>query len=147
MRITAKSEYATRALLDLVLQGDTNGHVQVRDIARRQNVPTKYLVQILLVLKNAGLVESRRGADGGYRLAKPAEEICLGAVVRAVEGPLMPLRCFTDADSSNADWKFRDDSCSLWAGIRQEIADVLDSRTFADLARAFTTEPSQMYHI
>ncbi len=147
MRITAKSEYATRALLDLVLHGDTNGHVQVRDIAGRQNVPTKYLVQILLVLKNAGLVESRRGADGGYRLAKPPAEITLGEVVRAVEGPLMPLRCFTDADPSNATWGFRQNSCSLWAGIRKDIADVLDSRSFADLAQDFAREPSQMYHI
>ena len=147
MRITAKSEYATRALVDLVLQGTENGHVQVRDIATRQNVPEKYLVQILLVLKHAGIVESRRGADGGYRLAKPAVEITLGEVVRAVEGPLMPLRCFTDADESNAAWPLREHACALWAGIRKEVADVLDSRTFADLARDFTREPSHMYYI
>ena len=147
MRITAKSEYATRALLDLVVQGMENGHVQVRDIAERQNVPEKYLVQILLVLKNAGLVESRRGADGGYRLAKAPEQITLGEVVRAVEGPLMPLRCFTDADEANAEWDLRQNSCSVWAGIRQQIADVLDSRTFADLAAEFTSEPTHMYYI
>lgn len=147
MRISAKGEYATRALLDLALREDQAQPVQVRDIAARQNVPLKYLVQILLALKNAGLVESRRGADGGYRLARAAGEISLGEVVRAVEGPILPLRCFDEQDNGNAEWPLRQNFCQLWNGVRESIANVLDGVSLAQLARDFADEPDQMYYI
>lgn len=146
MRISAKGEYATRALVDLALREDPTTPVQVRDIATRQNIPMKYLVQILLVLKSAGLVESRRGVDGGYRLARPADAISLGEVVRAVEGPILPLKCFDDRDGANSAWPFRNNFCSLWGTVRDSISDVLDGVTLSDLARQFE-EPDHMYYI
>jgi len=146
MRISAKGEYATRAAIDLALHGASGEPIQVREIAERQNVPLKYLVQILLVLKNAGLLESRRGVDGGYRLAKAPEHISLGEVVRAVEGPILPLKCFDEADNGNTAWPLRQNFCALWEHVRTSIADVLDNVTLADLARDFQ-ETSPMYYI
>ena len=146
MRISAKSEYATRALVDLTLHGRATP-TPVHDIATRQNVPEKYLVQILLVLKSAGLVESRRGVDGGYLLAKAPEEITLGEVIRVVEGPILPFKCFNDTTGENGAWPLRDNFCAMWAGIRDAVAESLDSRTFADLARDFDTQAPDMYYI
>ena len=147
MRLSAKSEYATRALVDLVLHDESGTPVQVRDIAERQNIPLKYLVQILLVLKSAGFVQSRRGVDGGYRLARPAETITLGEVIRAVEGPILPFKCFDATDGANGAWPLRENFCVLWSGVREAVAAVLDDHTFADLARDVQRTQSPMYYI
>src|ERR671933_376726 len=90
--LSSRAKYATRALLDLSLQAG-HGPVQIHDIAERQNIPIKFLEQILLSLKRFGFVQRRKGPGGGYFLAKPAREITLGAVVRAIDGPLAPISC------------------------------------------------------
>ena len=88
VRISTRGDYACRALLSLALHGDEGGPTSVRDIAERTALPQPYLEQILLALKGAGLVRSKRGVGGGYVLARPAEEIRLSEIVSAVDGPI-----------------------------------------------------------
>src|SRR5689334_15095774 len=90
--LSSRARYATRALLDLTLHY-SEGPIQIHDIAERQAIPVKFLEQILLALKRFGFVQSRKGPGGGYALAKPPETITLGAVVRAMDGPLAPISC------------------------------------------------------
>src|SRR5712672_3663499 len=84
MNISVKGEYALQAIFDLALQGAPQP-VKIADIARRQKIPQKFLELILAGLKQGGFVESRRGADGGYRLARPADQITVGEVLRFIE--------------------------------------------------------------
>jgi Rrf2 family iron-sulfur cluster assembly transcriptional regulator len=88
VRVSSKGDYACRALLSLALHMDENGPTSVRDIAERTGIPQPYLEQILLALKGAGLIRSKRGVGGGYVLARPPSEITLGEVVSAVDGPI-----------------------------------------------------------
>jgi Rrf2 family protein len=87
MKISAKAEYACLALLALAQQGREAPPLRIREISKSQRIPERYLVQILLQLKGAGLVVSLRGASGGYRLARPAVEIALSEVLAAIDGP------------------------------------------------------------
>src|SRR5579871_5526963 len=90
--LSSRAKYATRALLDLTLRYE-HGPALIHEIAERQKIPVKFLEQILLSLKHAGFVESRKGRGGGYFLAKPPTAITLGAVVRVIDGPLAPISC------------------------------------------------------
>ncbi len=92
MKISAKAEYACLAILDLARPRTDDSPVRIREIAESNNIPERYLVQILLQLKGAGLVHSTRGAAGGYRLARPAGQISLGEVLTAIDGPGEPPR-------------------------------------------------------
>src|SRR4030065_2834815 len=96
MKITKKGEYAMRALVDLALNHN-KGLRQVQDIVREEAIPEKFLEQILLILKNAGFVESKRGMGGGYFLSRPPDKISLGEVIRIIDGPLAPLDCVSSA--------------------------------------------------
>ena len=87
MRLSAKAEYACLAMIALAGQPPGLPPMRIREIAEAYEIPERYLVQILLQLKGAGLVYSIRGASGGYRLARPADQISLGEVLRAIEGP------------------------------------------------------------
>ena len=86
MRISAKGEYAIQAVLDLALHRE-RGLVAIQEIARRQGIPQRYLEQVLLALKRAGLLTSKRGSAGGYQLTRPPEDITVGDVLRAVIAP------------------------------------------------------------
>ena len=88
VRVSTRGDYACRALLSLALHAEDQGPTSVRDIATRTALPQPYLEQILLVLKGAGLVKSKRGVGGGYVLARPAEEILLSEIVAAADGPI-----------------------------------------------------------
>lgn len=88
MRVSTRGDYACRALLSLALRADESGPTSVRDIAERTALPQPYLEQILLALKGAGLVRSKRGVGGGYVLARPAEQILLSEILSAVDGPI-----------------------------------------------------------
>ena len=90
MKVTAKADYAVRAVLELATVDD--GLVKGERIARSQSIPLKFLENILIDLRHAGIVYAQRGAEGGYRLARPAEEVTLGEVIRAVVGPLASVR-------------------------------------------------------
>src|SRR5437016_13894691 len=89
VKVSTRGDYASRALLSLALHAADDGPTSVRDIAERTGLPQPYLEQILLALKGAGLVRSKRGVGGGYVLARPASEIKLGEIVSAVDGPIV----------------------------------------------------------
>lgn len=132
--LSSRTQYATRALLDLTLH--PNKPVQSQDIAGRQNIPVKFLEQILLALKREGYVQSRKGPGGGYTLAVKPENLTLGAVVRAMDGPLAPVSCVSITN-------YRACGCpdpmvcglrTAWKEARDAFAEVLDRTNFADIA-------------
>jgi Rrf2 family protein len=128
MNISVKGEYALDAVFDLSTQ--TPGQpVKIADIAKRQKIPQKFLELILASLKQGGFVESRRGAEGGYLLARPADAIKVGEVLRFIEGPRdQKSRVRRQADSPFSD---------MWQRVNRAVSDVLDQTSFADLQRAW----------
>ncbi len=92
MKLSKKSEYGLRAILDLAAHAD-EGAVRLKDLADRNNIPLKFLEQIFLTLRNAGVIRSQVGAHGGYMLSRPAEEITLGEVIRSLDGTIAPVGC------------------------------------------------------
>jgi Rrf2 family cysteine metabolism transcriptional repressor len=143
MRISAKGEYAIKAVLDLTLhQG--GGLTPIQEIAERQRIPQRYLEQVLLALKRAGLLTSKRGAAGGYHLTRPPEEITVGEVLRAVEGADAPFEAVgRDGRSGHA-------RVELWGAIAEAVSGVVDRLTFGDLAtraRERLAVARPMYHI
>jgi len=92
MKLSKKSEYGLRALLDLAAHSD-QGAVRLKDLADRNNIPIKFLEQIFLALRNAGVVRSQVGARGGYMLSRSSEEITLGEVIRTLDGTIAPVGC------------------------------------------------------
>jgi len=132
--LSNRGKYATRALLDLALHFD-EGPVLIQDIAERQKIPLKFLEQILLSLKQAGFVQSRKGRGGGYFLARDPARITLGSVVRAVDGPLAPISCVSVT-------QYQECGCpepltcglrKIWQEARDALAGVLDQTSFADI--------------
>src|SRR3954469_5456389 len=120
MNISVKSEYALHAIFDLATQ-PVDQPVKIADIAKRQQIPQKFLELILASLKQGGFVESRRGAEGGYRLARPADQITIGQVMRFVEG----------RSSTRGVGPFSD----VWRRVDESISEVVDHTSFAELAR------------
>lgn len=129
MKISAKAEYACLAVLSLARQGPDSSPVHIREISREHAIPERYLVQILLQLKGAGLVASTRGAAGGYRLARPASSIALSEVLLAVDGPAS-----STADSSATKRPMASVLASVWESVRAAERVVLDHTTIAQLA-------------
>lgn len=149
MKVSAKDEYACFAVLELALQYDPDTPVRVQQIAERQNIPAKFLFQIMQVLKRVDLVRSKRGTEGGYVLARPPDAITVGEVIRSVSGPFVQLTCL---ESGNfADPCEREATCHfkpIWAEVDRAIASVLDGVTFADLVQEVRKRESRvMYHI
>ncbi|MDD5558512.1 Rrf2 family transcriptional regulator [Candidatus Methylomirabilis sp.] len=139
MRVSTKGDYATRAMQDLALHYE-EGPIQIEEIARRQHLPARYLEQILLSLKRAGFVESKRGMSGGYYLAKPPREITIGAIIRAMEGPIVPIFC---VESGPREICIEEPHCSLrdiWADVRDAVAQIVDRTTLEDLCQRFRTK-------
>lgn len=95
VKLSVRGEYALRALLVLGLNYD-DSVVRIQTIAEEQNIPKRFLEQILNDLKSAGIVESRRGAEGGYRLRLPPEQVTLARIIRHIEGPLAPVSCVSE---------------------------------------------------
>jgi Rrf2 family protein len=131
VRVSAKADYAVRAAAELAAAGD--GPVKAERIAQAQEIPLKFLETILLDLRKSGVVLSRRGADGGYWLARPAEEISLAQVIRAVEGPIANVRGYPPEQvryTGRAE-RLQD----VWVAVRANLRAVLEHVTLADLAR------------
>lgn len=140
MRISAESEYACRALLELALNWPGRRLTQVSAIAKRQDIPIKYLEQILIQLKSARLVESVRGKQGGYRLAKAPREINLGEVMRKMKGPLLQL-----ADTAA---QKRSVFTAIWKDLEGSMVKVLAKVNFEDIAnKAKSVEGAMVYQI
>jgi len=148
MRISAKGEYAILAILDLSQAFDTDDVRTLEEISNEQTIPHPFLVQILLELKRAGLVESRRGAGGGYRLAKHPRDVSLGEVIRLVEGPLLPFKCTTPLmDNGDCVHKGNCVLTPVWQHVRRAIEDVINGVSFAELASRRENSSSPMFHI
>ncbi len=129
MRVTAKADYAVRAVMELAAGG---GEPVKRDrIVEAQAIPPKFLENILSELRHAGLVESQRGSEGGYWLSTPPEDITVAAVMRAVEGPLASVR---SSRPETLEYEGLAEPLRLvWVALRSQIRSVLDSVTIADL--------------
>jgi Rrf2 family protein len=132
MRVSKKGEYALRAMIHLA-ENYKKGAVRIRDISKKEKIPEKFLEQILLSLRKAGLLQSRRGVGGGYALSKRPGDITLARVIRIIDGPLAPLGCTsTWAHVSCPD----EGHCGLhrvMMVVRNAIAGILEGVTFADL--------------
>jgi Rrf2 family protein len=130
VRVSAKVDYALRACAELAAAGE--GPVKGERIAQAQEIPLKFLENILLDLKHAGLVQSQRGAEGGYWLARPADEIRLAEVIRAVEGPIANVRGERPEQVAyeGAAAPLRE----VWIAVRANLRSVLETVTLADLS-------------
>ncbi len=135
LKVSQKTEYALRAMIELASRGSGAGAplVPARAIADAQHIPLRFLEQQLGALHKAGLVESFRGAGGGCRLARDASSIHMADVVDAIEGPLYPMHCVDDQDHTC----FQDGRCGLqelWGDVYLAIRQVFERTTLADLA-------------
>jgi len=133
VKVSTRGDYACRALLSLVLHGD-GSPTSVRDIADRTSLPQPYLEQILLALKGAGLVRSKRGVGGGYVLARPAEEITLAQIVSAVDGPIAVGDFGEPHENGACDHEGQCVLLAVWAHVGEEMRRLLEARTLADTA-------------
>jgi Rrf2 family protein len=131
VRISAKTDYALRAAIELASL-DTSDPVKGESIATAQGIPLRFLENILGDLRNAGIVESRRGVEGGYLLARPAAEITLADVIRAVDGPLANVAGTRPnlLQYEGSTEKLRE----IWVGVRAALRSVLEETTLADMA-------------
>jgi Rrf2 family iron-sulfur cluster assembly transcriptional regulator len=135
MKVSTRGDYACRALLSLTLHGENSSPTSVRDIADRTGLPQPYLEQILLALKGAGLVRSKRGVGGGYVLARPAEEITLAQIVSAVDGPIV-VGDFGEPHANGAcDHEGQCVLLAIWADVGEQMRLLLEASTLADIAR------------
>ncbi len=130
MHISAKADYAMRALLALAAHEGTKP-MKAEEIARSQGIPLKFLENILVELRKDGLVTSQRGAEGGYRLAQPSKDITAAVVIRAVDGPLAEVRGIRpeDARYDGSAVHLRE----VWVAVRASLRTVLESVTLADI--------------
>lgn len=139
MKLSKKSEYGLRALIELTLAYEEHTTLQRHQIAKRQHIPIEFLEQILLALKRAGLLASRRGLKGGYTLIKPPGEITVGQVIRILDGPLAPIGCVSKtAYQKCRDCPYADKAeCPVqhvMGPVRDAIAGILDNCTLNDFA-------------
>ncbi len=147
MRVSSKARYATRAMIDLAIHSG-QGPVLVRTIAQRQDISARYLEQLLLLLKAAGLVRATRGAHGGFSLARAPAEIKLIQIIQIMEGSTAPAECVDHAGvCSRADW------CvvrEIWGEVKKATDVILESTTLHDLVERHKGKRrlgEAMYHI
>lgn len=133
MRVSTRGEYGMRAMVTLAHHYG-GGPLSIADIARESSVPPAYLEQLIAPLRRAGIVESKRGAHGGYILGRAPEDIRVGDVFRVMEGPIAPMECVSEDETEQ--------TCPLiggcetrpiWLKLRDSMVDALDSQTLADL--------------
>jgi Rrf2 family protein len=133
VKVSTRGDYACRALLSLALHGNGEGPTSVRDLAERTGLPQPYLEQILLALKGAGLVRSKRGVGGGYVLAREPASITLGSIVSAVDGPIV-LGDFGEPHQNGAcDHEGQCVLLAVWAEVSEQMRQLLDALTLSDV--------------
>jgi Rrf2 family cysteine metabolism transcriptional repressor len=136
MKLSLRGEYALRALIVLGLNHDRSV-LRIQTISEQQNIPKRFLEQILNDLKSAGVVESKRGMSGGYRLSKPPDQISLAVVIRHIEGPLAPVSCVSERFYSRCSCP-DENKCgirSVMKEVRDAIVKILEGVTVAELCR------------
>lgn len=132
MRISAKVDYAVRAVIELAAAPDEKP-VRAERVATAQEIPLNFLENILSELRHAGIVRSQRGPEGGFRLAKPADEVSIADVIRAVEGPLATVRGGPPEDSTYPGPAA--DLPRVWIAVRKSLRSVVEDVTVADVAK------------
>lgn len=138
MRLSKRGEYGLRAMIALAEppeKGAAHRMMQIKEIAEREQISPKFLEQILLALKNAGLLHSKMGVGGGYYLAKPAGEITLGQIFRVLDGPIAPVKCVSQMAYEPCGCP-DEETCGLrmvMGEVRNAIADILDRTTLAEV--------------
>jgi Rrf2 family transcriptional regulator, cysteine metabolism repressor len=133
MWISRRTDYATRALLALALDG--GGSMKLEELAKRTGAPQSVLEQVMPVMRSAGIVRSERGPSGGYRLNKAPEEITLERVVRLFQGQLAPIGYATRRSPDSAPRFVADSLREVWSDVRDSTIEILERTTFADLAK------------
>ncbi|MFH1246099.1 MAG: Rrf2 family transcriptional regulator [Candidatus Omnitrophota bacterium] len=142
MRLSKKGEYALKAMIELALRHNTaqgTEAVQTRAISEKEKIPGKFLEQILLELKKAGLLQSRRGIGGGYNLLEPPDKITLARIIRTIDGPLAPLSCVSKWAHITCP---RENDCGLYSvmlEVRNAISNILENITLADVCERTKT--------
>ncbi len=138
MRLSKRGEYGLRAMIALAEPVDKNGvptMMQIKEIAVREQISSKFLEQILLALKNAGMLHSKMGVGGGYYLARSASKITLGQIFRVLDGPVAPIRCVSQMAYESCGCP-DEQTCGLrlvMGDVRNAIADILDNTSLADV--------------
>ena len=135
MRVSTRGDYASRALLSLALRADDSSPTSVRDIAERTGLPQPYLEQILLALKGAGLVRSKRGVGGGYVLSRDPGGIQLSEIVSAVDGPITVGDFGEPHQDGACDHEGQCVLLAVWSDVGQRMRDHLDGYTLATIAQ------------
>lgn len=148
MKFSAKGEYGIRAILDIALHANENP-IQVREIAKRQCIPERFLEHVMASLKRSGLVESVRGAQGGYYLNKHASDISLADIVESLEGPIVLRECISDDEEQQCNLESGCVVQDVWRDVKSAIQDVLESITLEDLVekKRKSDKKAPMYHI
>jgi len=140
MRLSKRGEYGLRAMILMAGTSDPNAPlpvVQIKEISQREQISAKFLEQILLTLKNAGLLHSKMGVGGGYYLAKPPGEISLGQIFRTLDGPVAPIKCVSQMAYEPCGCP-NEQTCGLrmlMRDVRNAIAGILDNTSLADVAK------------
>ena len=132
MKLSTRSEYACLALIDLA-EHYQQGLIKIRDICQRKDIPQKYLEQILLILKRSGFLRSKRGVDGGYRLAMPPGKITIAQIIRLMDGPIAPVDSVSRYFFDHRPIEKSKELQKLFKEIRDTVAHKLEKTTFADL--------------
>ncbi|MEI7640520.1 MAG: Rrf2 family transcriptional regulator [bacterium] len=155
MKISYKGDYAIKALVLLSTKYDPNNvdsYCQLSEISKTQDIPLKFLEQILLILRNAGYIRSRRGANGGYALAKAPATITLGEIIRLTDGSTAPIACVSKSCYQYCNFEKKCVLKPIWEEVREKISDVIDNITFFDLSMKQkvideTVQNKEMYFI
>jgi len=142
VNISAKTEYACIAVMELAAHYASNDPVRIRSIAETHGIPSRFLVQILLQLKNAGIVASTRGASGGYQLARDPREISLGEVMRVMEGRVEDLQ-----SNASIATPISETLLDVWREVARTEHELLDAVTFAELLERALGPEKNMYYI
>lgn len=130
MKISTKGRYALRVMIDLAMN-NTNEFISIKDISKRQGISAKYLEQIVSLLNKAGLLQTARGNNGGYKLNKEVKEYTVGEILRAAEGDMAPITCVKE--EAKCDKKAGCLTYEFWKGLDDTINEYMDSKTLADL--------------
>ena len=143
MKISTKGDYATRALQDLALHYD-QGPIPIEKIATRQGLPVRYLEQLLLTLKRAGFLLSKRGVNGGYSLAKPPAQVTLGAIIRAVDGPIESIYCLGQPPRQECAYETDCVLREVWGEVGQAVSAIVDRTTLQDICERIRSKAAEL---
>lgn len=139
MKLTSRGELALKAVLELAkVEGTTSPGLSAAEIARRCKASVKFLEQVMAQLKAGGIVVSRLGSKGGYRLTREPEQIFVGEVSRLIDGPLAPAPCASVTQHRTCDWCEDEATCTLksvWVEVRDAVAGTMDKTSFGELVR------------